>query len=93
MPTARAQGVPVSKPQRHMPPPQTSLAGQTTPAMPQFISSVIRSTQTAAAPEPTHVVGAVQRPPVLPQAQTPAVHVSLAAQALPIEPQFASSVW
>ncbi len=60
--------------------------------MPQFISSVIKSTQVAAAPLPTHVVGAVQLPPVLPQAHIPSVQVSIGAQALPMRPQLASSV-
>lgn len=89
----RAQGAPVvSEPQRQMPPPQTSPAAQTLPAMPQFISSVVKSTQVAAAPPPTHDVGAAQLPPVPPQAHIPSVHVSFIAQALPMRPQLASSV-
>lgn len=76
-----------------MPPPQTSPGGQTTPALPQFISSIIKSAQVAAAPVPTHIVGAAQLPPVLPQAHIPSVQVSFIAHAFPMRPQFASSVW
>ena len=60
--------------------------------MPQFISSVVRSTQVAVAPAPKHTVGAMQRPPVAPQAHMLSVHVSPARHAMPGPPQFASSV-